>query len=121
MSAELVAATRAIGELERLLVEERTAVAAYDIERVRELATRKTEQAEYTLGLLRDLRPDDTQRRVLGRSLMRLAAQARANSALLTDAIDLIGDSLGLRESTGTYDARARVRAGARALMRRDL
>jgi hypothetical protein len=106
----------ALGALAAALDEERAAVARLDgqaLERLRE-------HKERLAAELRALRPGE-QLRGRGDPLAVLAArvlaQARANELLLADAVQAIGERLGLRPQPGTYDARARMKQQLRTLI----
>lgn len=116
-TAELSAALEAIVALSDVLVRERAAVAKLDAEALDELAVDKERLVARLrpIELLASSIADPRLRAQVREAARKLRAQAEANAALLGDAITAISEALGLRQSTGTYDAHARLRSGVRA------
>lgn len=99
-----------LDELERVLGDEQRAVAALDLELLERMTAEKQRLAA-ALGAARDgggaLPPA---------AVARVAALADANAALLASAVGTMKEALGVDRPLGTYDARARLRAGPASL-----
>jgi hypothetical protein len=97
---------RGLLALEQLLQQERVAVIALDGAALGEIAQKKADLMTALSGSVSaGERPQ----------LLKLAARAEANLALINDAMNAIAESLGIRRESGTYDGRARMRQRVRA------
>jgi len=114
MTADLDRAHPALGtivDLERLLVRERDAARVLDTNALVAISEQKQAMAAELRSLLAQAPCSPAVRAAVAR----LGALAEANAALLSDAVAMMSESLGLREDSGTYDARARRQASTRA------
>ncbi len=107
-----------LAALEATLRDERTAVEQLDRGALTEATERKR-------GLLADLQglvplvPDGAPPALRARikeGAARIRAQAAANAALLTDAVAIVNETLGIRSDLGLYDRHARRVDEVRAL-----
>ncbi|MFH0900365.1 MAG: hypothetical protein V2A73_07030 [Pseudomonadota bacterium] len=94
-----------------VLTRERAAIAALDAEELAAIAETKRGLAASLRSLQHELAgspPTSLARGSLARSLREVHAQALANALLLEDVSVTIAGTLGIAESTFTYDRRAR-------------
>lgn len=99
-----------LDDLERALRDEQRAVARLDLEELERVTVEKTRLAAELAaarGAGGELPPA---------ALARVAALADANAALLASAVGTMNEALGTGRRLGTYDARARLRAGPTSL-----
>ena len=97
-----------IDQLAALLREERKAIAVIDVPALSEIAAKKDK-------MISDLRT--TRAAIDPRALTELFSEAEANRVLIHDALEALREMLGVENSAGLYDARARVRSGTGSIV----
>lgn len=108
-------AEKLLSELCEVLEAERRAVASFDLPTIASLGDDKVRLAGALSALAQDgaakesgWRPGAESQRRLRDASQRAQVLARANSALLSDAISVISGRLGIATKTQSYDRRAR-------------
>ncbi|MSP59500.1 MAG: hypothetical protein EXR72_04000 [Myxococcales bacterium] len=112
--------------LERALTRERAALQALDMDAMAALTEKKQALCDRLRALAdrseagtAEVRSEDAAivklRGEVRLAALRIRVHAEANAALLEDATAAIGEALGLRQDSGTYDHRARVQSRVRA------
>lgn len=130
---ELDELTSLLRQLREMLAEERAAVARLDPSaledtsrckeaiagRLRQLAERASScRDQRGAQLVRPANPEiETMRAHIRVAADQLAAEARANQALLADAVALVAEALGAKHESATYDRRAKRSQRLRAFL----
>ena len=116
-----------LASLDKILLQERNAIASLDgealirISEQKRACTKSIRQFVSASGILKDshgpLQRNVLQlRRSISNLSMRVGAGARANAALIHDALEAVGRALGTRGEAETYDRQARKRVGTRSI-----
>ena len=127
-TAELRLVHQLLESLEGLMVRERSAIAKFHSDEIAELSAEKTKIADSIRAVVVSAKTAEDQevsqphrrlRAAVSRLSMRIAASARANSALIRDATEAVHRALGLQGEAETYDRRARKIAPTESWARR--